>query len=244
MISSYQIVNLSEEDTEHDLDSILWMHRTRCWCLYARNGPNWAIFRLSFLLGWTRPGILCRIYKARKDYVRWDLKWVGQEGQIKRNVCCSTISCREGNRHAEIMCHPSYGINVLGRHDFNIQIQPRLFIVILRSKCDWFRLSRYGLLRATYVYIIYRETSLGSLREGVERQKERYPGGRFGVKRGHPKDHRPPTLNGGILIRTKTDPRKKRKRQTIWSPRKQKRKRKITVATRHPLLSSSKDTKH
>jgi hypothetical protein len=57
---------------------------------------------------------------------------------------------------------------------------------------------------------------LESVREGVERQKERNPGGRFWVKREHPKDHRPPTLNGGILIRAKTDPRKKKgKRQTI-----------------------------
>jgi hypothetical protein len=63
----------------------------------------------------------------------------------------------------------------------------------------------------------------------------------LGVKRGHPKDNRPPTLKRGILIKTKTDPRKNEKTDDL--PNKKKKKR-ITVATQHPHPSSSKDTKH
>jgi hypothetical protein len=94
------------------------------------------------------------------------------------------------------------------------------------------------------VDIIDQETSLEVGREGVER-KDRIPGGRFGgVRREHPKDNRPPTLKRGILIKTKTDPRKrKRKDRQVTFPNKRNEKE-ITIATQRPHPSSSKDTKH
>ena len=55
--------------------------------------------------------------------------------------------------------------------------------------------------------------------ESVERQeeKDRNPDGRY-VTREHQNDNRPPTLNRGILIKTKTDPRKNKDSRQIDLP--------------------------